>query len=63
MKKKVTISCDPWFKDWCKSQAQGGYNVSRILVRAAINYYHLAPPDMKTIEEKIKNWPLKQNLK
>ena len=61
MKQTVSISVDDWLYNWMRGQKQGGYNLSRLIVRAVINYYHLAPPDIEEIERKIKeNWHTKK---
>lgn len=58
MKKTVSISLDPWLKDWFNSQRQGGYNISRLVTKAVINQYHLAPPNVSHIKQIIeKRWP------
>ena len=60
MKETVSISCDPWLKEWFKNQAQGGYNISRLITKAVINQYHLAPPNISEINKLIeKQWPQK----
>jgi len=57
---KIEIEVKSWLYNWLKAQERGGFNISRQIVRALINYYHLSPPNIKEIEAKIKAWEQKR---
>ena len=53
-RKSLNVSLSNWLHEWCIQQKQGGIVISRIIEKALIKQYHLAPPDIEGIKKRIE---------